>query len=104
MRAKPRKKVVFPSKPRKRRRVTAARARLRNLIDFLPAKDVFILQDMAEVMAENKFNPLMQALLAAPEDEEPLTEEDIEAIAEGEKAIIEGRVKSLEQVEKELGL
>jgi len=38
-------------------------------------------------MAEKKLSPLMQALMAAPEDDEPLTEEDLEAIAEGERAI-----------------
>lgn len=94
----------FLAKPRGKRRVTVAREKLHRLIDFLPAKEVIILQEVAEVMAEKKLSPLMKALMAAPEDDEPLTEEDLEAIAEGERAIEEGRVKPLEQVKKELGL
>lgn len=46
----------------------------------------------------------LQILENAPEDDEPLTEEEIEGIEEGKKAYREGRVKTWEEVEEELGL
>jgi len=46
----------------------------------------------------------LRILENAPEDDEPLTEEEIEGIEAGKKDIREGRVTSLEQVEEELGI
>lgn len=43
-------------------------------------------------------------LKAAPIDDEPLTEDDIEAIERGRKAIKEGRIYSYEEGMKRLGL
>jgi hypothetical protein len=44
------------------------------------------------------------ALLTAPQDDEPLDEQDLQDIAEAEQAIAEGRVHSWEEVKKEFGL
>lgn len=49
-------------------------------------------------------DPVLHALETAPEDDEPLTEEDRRAIAEAERAIAEGKTKPWEQVKKEMGL
>ena len=49
-------------------------------------------------------DPLAHALETAPEDDEPLTEEDKKAIAEAETAIAQGKTKPWEQVKKEMGL
>lgn len=49
-------------------------------------------------------DPVLQALETAPEDDEPLTEEDKEAIAEAEKAIAQGKTKPWEEVKREMGL
>lgn len=49
-------------------------------------------------------DPLVHALETAPEDDEPLTEEDKKAIAEAETAIAQGKTKPWEQVKKEMGL
>ena len=49
-------------------------------------------------------DPVLQALEAAPEDDEPLTQEDKEAIAEAEKAIAQGKTKPWEEFKRELGL
>lgn len=46
----------------------------------------------------------LKALENAPEDDEPLTPEDARAIEEAEQDIREGRVHTLEDVRKELGL
>ncbi|MCG0278535.1 MAG: helix-turn-helix domain-containing protein [Thermanaeromonas sp.] len=49
-------------------------------------------------------DPVLHTLETAPEDDEPLTEEDKRAIAEAERAIAQGKTKPWEQVKRELGL
>ncbi len=49
-------------------------------------------------------DPVLHALEKAPEDDEPLTEEDKKAVAEAEKAIAQGKTKPWEQVKREMGL
>lgn len=49
-------------------------------------------------------DPVLHALETAPEDDEPLAEEDRKAIAEAEKAIAQGKTKPWEQVKREIGL
>lgn len=46
----------------------------------------------------------LQALKAAPEDDEPLTLEDKKAIAEAEKAIAQGKTRPWEQVKRDMRL
>jgi len=47
-------------------------------------------------------DPTLRALESAPDDDEPLSEEDEKAIAEAERAIAQGRTKSWEQVKREM--
>ena len=47
-------------------------------------------------------DPVYQAFMNAPLDDEPLTEEDIAAIEEGLRDIREGRTYSLEEIKAEL--
>ncbi|MCL6614075.1 MAG: helix-turn-helix domain-containing protein [Firmicutes bacterium] len=49
-------------------------------------------------------DPVLHALETAPEDDEPLTEEDKKTIAEAETAIAQGKTKPWEQVKREMGL
>lgn len=49
-------------------------------------------------------DPVLHALETAPEDDEPLAEEDKRAIAEAEKDIAQGKTKPWEQVKREMGL
>jgi excisionase family DNA binding protein len=49
-------------------------------------------------------NPVLHALETAPEDDEPLTEEDKRAITEAEKAIAQGKTKAWERVKREMGI
>ena len=56
---------------------------------------------MSPLLSDDAF---VQALRNAPEDDEPLTEEDLKAIEEAEEDIRQGRVKPWEQVKRELGL
>jgi hypothetical protein len=45
-------------------------------------------------------DPVLLAFLTAPEDDEPLTDEDLAAIEEGRADIERGDVVSLEEVER----
>ncbi|MGB9663169.1 MAG: helix-turn-helix domain-containing protein [Moorellaceae bacterium] len=49
-------------------------------------------------------DPVLYALETAPEDDEPLTEEEKRVIAEAERAIAQGKTKPWEQVKRELGI
>ena len=48
-----------------------------------------------ECLAGKACDALMQAFPDVPEDDEPVTEEDLRDIEEGRKAVAEGRVESL---------
>lgn len=51
-----------------------------------------------------KLDPVTLSLLNAPVDDEPLTEEDEKALEEAEEDMRCGRVTSLEEVAKKLGI
>jgi hypothetical protein len=53
---------------------------------------------------DEKPDPVTLSLLNAPVDDEPLTEEDNEALEEADEDIRGGRVTSLEEVAKKLGI
>ena len=80
------------------------RTRLHELVDALPESKVETANKYLERLLSDESNAFLQALLDAPEDDEPLTEGELKAIEEGRKAISEGRVKSWEQVKRDLGL
>ena len=60
--------------------------------------------DNAQVDAAADYDPVWEAFLNAPPDDEPLTEEDMQAIEEAAADIAAGRVKPLKEVMRELGL
>lgn len=49
-------------------------------------------------------DPVARALLTAPLDDEPVTEEERQAVREADEEIRRGELLTLEQVEAELGL
>lgn len=49
-------------------------------------------------------DPVWEAFLNAPLDDEPLTEEDIQAIKEADEDFAAGRFVTHEELKKELGL
>ncbi|MBE3582466.1 MAG: helix-turn-helix domain-containing protein [Thermoanaerobacteraceae bacterium] len=49
-------------------------------------------------------DPVLHSLETAPEDDEPLTEEDRIAISEAERAIAQGKTRPWDQIKKEMGL
>ncbi len=77
------------------------RTRLHELVDVLPESKIEAANRCLEALADEAF---LEALRNAPEDDEPLTEEDLKAIEEAEEDIRLGRVTPWEEVKKELGL
>jgi len=78
---------------------------LYRLIEALPEKEIAAAKRFLEFLvirpAEESWDEFSKN---APEDDEPLSEDDLRDIEEGKKAIAEGRVKSWEQVKSEYGL
>ena len=53
---------------------------------------------------ETDYDPVWEAFLNAPPDDEPLTEEDMQAIEEAAADIAAGRVRPWKEIKEELGL
>lgn len=74
------------------------RADLHRLVDELPDASV----DAAGRLLERAQDPMLAVLDAAPADDEPLTDDDVAAVQEGEAAYRRGECQSLGQVMAEL--
>lgn len=84
--------------------LNTTKTKLHELVDALPESEVHTAGRFLEFLIGTARDPLMQALLNAPEDDEPVTEADSKAIEEAEQDIGEGRTKSLDDVMREFGL
>jgi hypothetical protein len=80
--------------------VMADRARLHQLVDALPARDLDTADHVLRGLLALGGDPALNALLDAPEDDEPTTEEDILAEAAAGADIAAGRVYSHEEVKR----
>jgi len=78
-----------------------AKERLYRLVDQIPEGEVHTAERFLEYLAAAQ-DPVMLALLNAPEDDEPLSDEDREALEEGRRALAEGDVVSDEELRAEL--
>ena len=75
---------------------------LHRLVDELPEQEHHAARRFLEYLRDHSRDPVWQAFLNAPVDDEPLTDEDIAAIREGEEAIARGEVRPWEDVRAEL--
>ena len=82
----------------------AAKDRLHELVEALPESKVEAANKYLECLVRDECDPFLQALRNAPEDDEPLTEEELKAIEEGRKAVARGETTPLEDVMREFGL
>ena len=73
-----------------------ARDELRAMVDAIPDDRL----PAARATLARLVDPVLLAFLTAPEDDEPLTDEDLAAIEEGRADIERGDVVSLEEVER----
>jgi hypothetical protein len=81
-----------------------SRSELHWLIDALPESEALIAKKFMEFLISMSGDPLLAAFLKAPEDDEPLTAQDLKDLEIAEKALAEGKVKEWDQVKKDLGL
>ena len=75
-----------------------ARDKLRVLVDAIPDDRLPAAREALEQLTD----PVLLAFLNAPEDDEPLTDEDLAAIAEAKADVARGDVVSLKEVERQL--
>jgi hypothetical protein len=76
------------------------REALYRLVDSIPASQL----DDARQRLEPLADPALAALANAPYDDEPQTDEEREAVAEGRAALDAGDYVTLDEVRRELGL
>ena len=80
-----------------------ARERLYRLVDEIPEGEVHAAERYLEYLAEHG-DPFVRALRNAPEVDEPLSDEDREALDEGRRALDEGDVVTDEELRAELSI
>ncbi len=73
---------------------------LHELIESLPEA---VLPEAARRLEELRDDPVLLALLTAPEDDEPETDEERAAVEEARQARAEGRVIADADLDRELG-
>jgi predicted transcriptional regulator len=76
---------------------TTPRELVNRLIDDLPDA---LLDEAARRLTDLRDDQFLRAFLEAPEDDEPLTDEDIAAIEEGKAEIARGEVSDWEDVKR----
>lgn len=87
----------------RKKKTVILRDELRQLVDQLPDRDLYAAKRFLAYL-RNTRDPMMQKLVEAPYDDEPLTEEDEAALTEAWEAIARGKVYTDEEVRRELGL
>lgn len=80
-----------------------AKERLHELVDRIPEGEVRAAERYLEYLAWHG-DPLLRKLLEAPYDDEPISEEEEAGVREAWDDYRAGRVHTLEEVKKELGL
>ncbi len=68
---------------------TKSKERLHRLVDALPAGELLAAERYLQFLSANR-DPLVQALMDAPEDPEPLSDADRQALEEGRHALEAG--------------
>lgn len=80
-----------------------ARERLYRLVDRIPEDEVHAAERYLEYLAM-RGDPLVRALMDAPASDEPLTDADREALADGRRSLEDGDVLTDEELRAELGI
>ena len=77
--------------------------RIIQLINILPEKETIALEMYVKFLVSQVDDPVLKMLLAAEEDDEPLTAEDAEESEANWQAIMKGEGIPWEEAKKELG-
>jgi hypothetical protein len=80
-----------------------AKAKLHRLVDRIPEGEVHAAECYLEYLAWHA-DPFLRRLLEAPCDDEPISDEEEAGVREAWADYEAGRVHTLEEVRKELGL
>lgn len=80
-----------------------AKERLYRLVDQIPDGEIHAAERYLEYLTEHG-DPFTRALMAAPDDDEPLSREDREALDEGRQALAGGDMVTDEELRAELGI
>ncbi len=80
------------------------RGRLHRLVDELPEREVPAAERYLEYLGLAERDPVLHAILNAPEDDEPGTDEERLAVDEAREDVRAGRVVNLDLVKRELGI
>lgn len=80
------------------------RERLHWVVDQLPESELGAAERFLEYLRVAAADPVLRALLTAPDDDEPESDEERAAVSEAYEDIKAGRVYSLDEVKHELGL
>lgn len=75
---------------------------LRRLVDELPDSDLRTATRFLEFLRIVERDPVLQALLEAPEDDEPTTDEEDEGAEEAKQEYVAGKARAWEEVREEL--
>ena len=77
--------------------------KLHHLVDQLPECELRAAQRFLEYLRDTG-DPVLRAFMEAPEDDEPETEEEREAVEEALEDFKAGRVFTHEEIKRDLGL
>lgn len=80
----------------------SSRQELHQLLDQLPETELHVARRFLEFLRSHSDDPFLRVLAEAPEDDEPETTEEIEAVREGTEDCVSGRVRSWQDVRREL--
>ena len=80
----------------------ATKTELHQLVDELPESEIAPAKRFLEYLRDTHADPVLRSLLMAPEDDEPLTQDDVAAIEEGQAAYRWGDYLSAEAAKREL--
>ncbi len=81
---------------------TTLRDEIHELVDQLPDRELNAARRFVAYLRDES-DPVLKKLIEAPIDDEPVTEEEEALVAEAWEAVEKGDVRSLDEVEEELG-
>ena len=81
----------------------AVKRQIKDLIDGMPPDELLVIKRFIQYVRDME-DPFLRNLAEAPWDDEPLSDEDIAALAEAREDIKAGRLIPAEEVYRELGL
>ena len=81
----------------------AVKRQIKDLIDGMPPDELLVIKRFIQYVRDME-DPFLRNLAESPWDDEPLSDEDIAAIAEAEADIKAGRLIPAEEVYRELNI